>query len=308
MQEPHDLHSFIASSQRLIEEEYVRIQRRATEDPGTAGDQGEENWATLFKSWLPSYFQVVTKGRILTQSGYASPQIDVLVLVPSYPKILLDKKLYLAGGVAAAFECKTTLTAAHVTDAVRTAVALRSNLPAREGNPYLELNSGIIYGLLAHSHSWTGDKSKPVENIENALITADQQYVQHPVQMLDLVCVADLATWRSLKISYLSDTPGQAFTEIGTCNTSYTCGAVGAENQTDYFSPIGLLLSSLFSKLSWAHHEMRNLDQYFREVNLQGSGKGTMRVWNYQSIYSDSVRAGLRNGLLSSNEQWSLVF
>jgi hypothetical protein len=47
----------------------------------------------------------VTKGRILTETGYASPQIDVLILHPSYPKILLDKKMYLSGGVAAAFEC-----------------------------------------------------------------------------------------------------------------------------------------------------------------------------------------------------------
>src|SRR4029078_7661390 len=106
MEDPHDIHDLISSSQRAIEQEYARIQKRVTEDPGTAGDQGEENWASLFRVWLPSYLHVVTKGRILTESGYASPQIDLLVLAPCYPKILLDKKLYLAAGVAAAFECK----------------------------------------------------------------------------------------------------------------------------------------------------------------------------------------------------------
>jgi len=75
-------------------EEYDRIQKRATEDPETAGDQGEENWATLLRQWLPSY-----------------------------PQILLDKKLYLAGGVAVAFECKTTLKAAHVKATDETAVS-----------------------------------------------------------------------------------------------------------------------------------------------------------------------------------------
>src|ERR1700733_122707 len=118
----HDIHDFVISSQKRIEAEYARIQKRAKEDPGTAGDQGEENWATLLKMWLPAYFLVVTKGRILTETGYASPQIDVLVLLPSYPKILLDKKLYLAGGVAAAFECKTTLKSAHITEAVNTSI------------------------------------------------------------------------------------------------------------------------------------------------------------------------------------------
>ena len=131
--------------------------KRATEDPGTAGDQGEENWATLLRNWLPTYFHIVTKGRILCENGYASPQTDVLVLHPSYPKVLLDKKLYLAGGVAAAFECKTTLKASHVKEAVETAANIRKNLPKREGTPYKELNSNIIYGLLAHSHSWKND-------------------------------------------------------------------------------------------------------------------------------------------------------
>jgi hypothetical protein len=147
----HDIHDFIISSQKDIEKEYTRIQKRAVKDPGTAGDQGEENWATMLRAWLPSYFHIVTKGRILTESGYASPQIDVLVLTPSYPRILLDKKLYLAGGVAAAFECKTTLKAEHVQNTVKTSSEIRQNLPKRVGTPYKELNSTIIYGLLAHS-------------------------------------------------------------------------------------------------------------------------------------------------------------
>src|ERR1051326_1818360 len=149
----HDIHDFVRRSQSELQEEYVRIQKRATEDPGTAGDQGEENWATLFREWLPHYFHIITKGRILTDSGYASPQMDVLVLYPSYPRILLDKKLYLSGGVAAAFECKTTLAARHVEEAVETSAALKGSLPKREGSPYKELNAGLIYGLLSHSHS-----------------------------------------------------------------------------------------------------------------------------------------------------------
>src|SRR4051812_5214816 len=93
---PHDIHDFVRKTQEDLQAEYVRIQKRATEDPGTAGDQGEENWATLLRQWLPRYFQVVTKGRILCDNGYASPQIDVLVLYPSYPGMLLDKKLFIS--------------------------------------------------------------------------------------------------------------------------------------------------------------------------------------------------------------------
>src|SRR4051812_20093503 len=163
---PHELFDFVFAVTEDLAREYVRIQKRATEDPGTAGDQGEENWATLFKQWLPSYLHVVTKGRILTESGYASPQMDVLVLSPSYPKMLLDKKLYLAGGVLAAFECKITLKAEHVKAAVETSALLRRNMPKETGSPYRELNSPLIYGVLAHSHSWKGERSTPVENVE----------------------------------------------------------------------------------------------------------------------------------------------
>lgn len=103
----HDIHDFVKESTTTLQAEYERIRKRAAQDPGTAGDQGEENWAELFRQWLPSYLRIVTKGRIITHSGYTSPQVDLLVLVPSYREILLSKKLYLAAGVAAAFECKT---------------------------------------------------------------------------------------------------------------------------------------------------------------------------------------------------------
>ena len=173
----HNIHDFVKSSQRKIEEEYARIQKRAAEDPGTAGDQGEANWAEFLQTWLPSHFQIVTKGRILTESGYASPQVDVIVLLPSYPPVLTDKKLYLAGGVAAAFECKTTLKSEHISAAVKTGAALRQNLRKREGSPHRELNSTIIYGLLAHSHSRKAQQSTPLRNIDRTLWEADREFV-----------------------------------------------------------------------------------------------------------------------------------
>ncbi len=317
MKEKHDIHDFLISAQRDIQEEYDRIMKRATEDPGTAGDQGEENWATLLKNWLPSYFHVVTKGRILCENGYASPQIDVLVLHPSYPKILLDKKLYLAGGVAAAFECKTTLKAVHVKEAVETAASIRKNLPKREGSPYKELNSNIIYGLLAHSHSWKGEKSKPLENVESALWEADGVHVDHPIQQLDFITVSDLATWQSMKSVFLSPTWPHYNEEIrkiygdnGSGTSSYVCAAIGGDRQEEFFTPISVLLSGLFSKLAWTFNDMRELDAYFRKVNMMGSGQGHMRLWPI-TIYSEGIRDRVYNGQLSNGlayDEWHCAF
>lgn len=137
----NELFDYMTSATKQMAERYELIRRRRSEDPGTAGDRGEENWAELFRDWLPQYFQVVTKGRILNHEGKTSPQIDVLVLSPSYPRQLLHEKLYLAGGVEAAFECKTTLEPEHIDKAVSTASAIRKLLPERTGTPYKEMHS-----------------------------------------------------------------------------------------------------------------------------------------------------------------------
>src|SRR5947199_10847939 len=109
----HEIHDFIIFAQRTIEEEYTRIRKRAAEDPGTAGDEGEENWATLLREWLPPAYHVVTKGRIVSSDGSTSPQVDVVILHPAYPLKLREKKLYLSSGVIAALECKLTLRVHH---------------------------------------------------------------------------------------------------------------------------------------------------------------------------------------------------
>src|ERR1700722_12317245 len=168
----HALHTFMAQVTDEMASEYARIYARAAEDPGTAGDEGEENWAGLLREWLPPNYHVRTKGRLLSHDGTMSPQIDVLVLKPSYPLKLLQKKVWLAEGVAAAFECKTTLTAAHVADSVARCATFKGLYKPRTGSPRRELRSPLIYGILAHSHTWKGAASRPVENVNNALSNA----------------------------------------------------------------------------------------------------------------------------------------
>lgn len=46
---PHDLASFLAQETNRLAEEYERMTPRVAEDPGTAGDQGEENWAVILR-------------------------------------------------------------------------------------------------------------------------------------------------------------------------------------------------------------------------------------------------------------------
>ncbi|MGW9431234.1 DUF6602 domain-containing protein, partial [Streptomyces decoyicus] len=140
----HDLEDFVAQTANRLTAEYERIRKR-NDDHGTSGDEGEANWARIvLEQWLPEGYHVVTKGRILSArnsggdpSGLPdiSPQIDVLVLSPYYPKFLVDSevKTYLADGVIAAFECKNTLKAHHLDEAARTAAIVRRLTAPRRG-------------------------------------------------------------------------------------------------------------------------------------------------------------------------------
>lgn len=280
----HDLHDFMQQLSNEMAAEYDRIQKRATEDPGTAGDQGEENWAELLRGWLPRTYEVVTKGRIISQDGLTSPQVDVLVLKSIYPEKLLNKKLYLAAGVAAAFECKTTLTAAHIAEAMETCVKIKNLYPVRTGTPYKELHAPIVYGLLAHSHSWKSANSTPETNIAQKLRESDASHVLHPRQTLDLLCVANLGTWFSGKI-----------TVIDLLHSVYFGHTPSHYDQTEFFTPIGTLISGLSRRLAWEDSSLRSLADYYQNTRISGHSEGNSRVWNL-SIYSENVQRCLQGG------------
>jgi hypothetical protein len=306
----HDLYDFMRQVSAEMSAEYDRIQMRATEDPGTAGDQGEENWAELLRDWIPRTYEVVTKGRIISQEGVTSPQIDVLVLKGAYPKKLLNKKLYLAAGVAAAFECKTTLKASHISEAMENCSTIKSLYPIRSGSPYKELHSPLVYGLLAHSHSWKGENSTPEQNIKQKLHEVDALHINHPRLQLDILCVADLAAWTSSRTTFFGPCHMPDWSTMATIygpNGSATSGYIGHtrehEQQVDQFTPIGVLISYLSQKLAWENPLIRDLADYYRIANIAGSGKGSMRMWP-SSIYSEEIRSRVKAGMLSNGKPW----
>src|SRR5262249_32103931 len=160
----------------------------------------------------PKSFPVVTRGRIIFSNGQASSQLDVLVLNPSYPNGLLDKNLYLAAGVLAAFECKNTLHREHIRLAMRTSAALR-----RLSRADRSVKQHIIYGLLAHSHNIASKRRSPQDVINAALTEADQAEVSDPRDCLDFICVANLGTWTLMRMSVV---PGNS-SSVAAIDTCY---------------------------------------------------------------------------------------
>jgi hypothetical protein len=301
----NDLFDFLQSATEEMSREYCRIQKRAAEDPGTAGDQGEENWATLLRGWLPRTYHIVTKGRILHHDGIASPQVDVLVLRPAYPPALLDKKLYLAGAVAAAFECKTTLKSNHIREAMQSAVEIQRGLPKRTGTPYKELHSTLLCGLLAHSHGWKGKNSTPIENIQDNLYQADLDFVQHPREMLDLVCVADLFTWSTCKIPWARTS---AEPELSP-NTAYGRALEKSLESGDRYTPIGSMIYNLLNKLAWSDQGINEIARYFGLTGHKVGNRLRVRKWDL-SIFTDEVSKAILNKKLTREHrtEWSSVF
>ncbi|HSZ73473.1 MAG TPA: DUF6602 domain-containing protein [Rhizomicrobium sp.] len=282
--QPHDLHTFMAQVTDEISSEYRRIYARAAEDPGTAGDEGEENWATLLREWLPPTYHIETKGRLIGTDGTLSPQIDLLVLKPSYPRKLREKKVWLAGGVAAAFECKTTIRADHIAASAERCRQFKSLFKPRTGTPRRELKSPLIYGTLAHSHAWKEKGSKPVDNI-NRLLGDASAGAAKPSDVTDFLCIADLGTWHTMGVakyeaSWVAPEDAaelqHAFGGPWGVQTATMCSAVGHERQEENFRPIGALIALLTQELAWDDTAVRDLADYYRLANLWGRGRACL--------------------------------
>jgi hypothetical protein len=233
----------------------------------------------LFKNWLPSDYQIVTKGRLVSEKGKASPQVDVIVLYPFYPKHLLDKKLYLTAGVAAAFECKNTLMGSHIVKAVQNSVSIKDLTIYNKGTYKKELYSPIIYGLVCHSHSWKSDDSLTTKIITEKLVQSDQEYCTNPRQCLDFVCVSDLAVWSSLKQPLSLKLYEQYGTQVlkwdegiqsaYALSDKYKFGD-GTESRNN-FTPIGTFLSKLLKRFALSDERLKHFSDYFASVLPKGA-------------------------------------
>jgi hypothetical protein len=301
----HDLYDFMATATADMRAEYERIRKRSLEDPGTAGDQGEENWADLLRGWLPSNYAVCTKGRLLSTSGSTSPQVDVIVLKPGYPTSLRNKKHYLAQGVAAAFECKTTLRLRHVKEFIERCQETKLLFPARTGTPYKELHTPLIYGLLTHSSESSKGRPLNIDQIDKA-IDSNFFCVTHPRYVPDLICVSDLGSWSSSFRTFVGPQTHPNWTDALAASLGPTGGTLGGLFVHAFFEgsrPIGSLIAEAITRLAWEDSTLRPFADYYRSVRLGGVPTGLFKRWT-ESIYTDNVRKRAEAGPLNDKTYW----
>ena len=301
----NDLIDFMLSLQKQMGDEYERISKRAKNNASHAGNEGELNWEKILSNWLPSDYHIVTKVKLMNEIGEMSPEVDIAVLRPFYPKALLEKKLILTAGVVAAFEVKNTLKAHHIKECFEKSVKIRGllkqPLPIYKSHLFKgyesELYSPIIYGILAHSHSWKGKKSKPLDIINDKICECDLQYVTKPNEQLDIICVSDLALWSSLKrplrmeakegINNISWLPGPqtAYALLDADSHKKLSTSYPAQN----FTPIGAMLCKLIDKLASTDERLNELSTYFKQVGLAPAQLFRWRQWPADCLSEESM-------------------
>lgn len=308
----HEFFGFMDSVKQEIAAEYRRITARSVEDPGTAGDRAEENWAAIFRDWLPSNYPVVTKGRIVNANGETSPQVDILVLSPCYPRKLLNQKLYFAGGVVAAFECKLNLRASDFKKVFSNAARVKRLLPSTSGTPFDELHQKPVFGLLAHSAHFSLRKNG-TEKLFEKIFEYETAFAEHPREMLDIICVADTATWilnKAVHIpSFMEPSAEEMLNDFGVkegVSTIYLMqseeeklGELGLDTSGDIFSA---LMYSITRFLAFEDLGIRGFSEY---LTLSGSwgGIGQPTIWDLSVLSSAVVKRLKKKGY--QNDPWS---
>jgi hypothetical protein len=313
----HDFYQFMDEIRAALASEYDRIRQRASEDPGTAGDQVEESWAELLRGWLPANYPIVTKGRLVFPDKSTSPQIDILVLTPSYPLHVRQQKHYFSGGVVAIFECKLTLKKSHIKAAFRTAATIKRRAAefAHEGRdqnaaPYDQLVQLPIGGLLSHSHVWSSDW--PSSIIYHKICECDTEFAEHPRELLDVICVADAGTFNLTKnIDIGPSIPPDIRADLHAINfkeaitTSYT---IQDEHKTDNFPldnrghTLAALIFSLTTRIAWDDPSLRPWAEHLGSLGFFG-GLCKPTFWNSEILPAPMLRK-IRKGRLNDG-RWS---
>jgi hypothetical protein len=297
----HRIHEWFREISREVQQSWERLHAAAVEDPQKAGHGGEATWALLLSRWLPSSYEVATRKYILPETDYAPEphETDIVIFSPGYPEALRGREEILAGGVAAAFNVRLTLNAEGISDGTSRAVKLRRHLEWRYGSVRAELLGPFPVGLLAHSHSWKNEASSPFDNVTAAFVARDDELARHPRECLDVICVADLGTWSTMRTPYARARDGSP-----TCET-----AAMAEELDPSPAPVASFVTHLLRRLSYADPSLRQMAEGLAALQLIGSLAGRIRRWELDLVFSDAVRKQLPARLrLPSDADWLSIY
>jgi hypothetical protein len=209
----------------------------------------------------------------------------LVVFSPGYPEVFRGREEVLAAGVAAAFNLRLTLDADGIRDGTQRAVDARRHLKPRWDTGRRELLGPFPVGLVAHSHRWKGEGSAPLDNVTNAFVDREDELARHPRECLDLLGVADLATWSTARNPWLERPPGAGPPR---CLTS-----VMAAHPDLSPTPVAGFVNQLWRRLSYDDPSLRPMAAGLWALELLGGGGGRGREWELDALFSDRLRQQL---------------
>ncbi|MEU4014885.1 DUF6602 domain-containing protein [Microbacterium sp. NPDC028030] len=269
----------------------------ARTDPQHAGHIAEQTWVAFLKEWLPPSYEVVMRKYIVPEIGDKLFETDIVILRPSYPPALRDDPNIMASGVAAAFSVKSTLKPQGIREAVDSAITLRRSMHVRKGSPRRELHGAYPYGLLSLSHAWQAD---PLSVLKTH-VEAAQASVSHPRELLDFICVPDLACVTAGRVAWV---PGEAMSAMsdGAVNMPVASAGYAFSNPEESIAPVASFIAGLITKLAYHDPALQPLADGFRLTGTQGVGEGMLRRWPLEGIYSAEVLKKLPYRMFSDDE------
>ena len=264
-------HEFFAYMDRVsddIAESLNDIHKRfkKDEDSGTAGARGEKVWADLFEEWLPEDLKIETTAKILFPNGEASPQQDVILLEPNYPRGLLKKNAeYLfSEGVLAAFESRLTVRAADVLEAGKDAAWIKGQYTRHNLDPKI----GPSCGLLGLTHEWKREPSADLsKNLRRTLSIPPR-----PTELMDVCCVVNLDCHvSSVMVCEAASPPGSVWVEADF-------------NRSRFKPPVVGLIAYLWGRVgsSWLPRFVSRAEAHDRGSKGYAGGDRQPRFWSLE--------------------------
>lgn len=311
----------LAGLQRKIERDYARLFAIASEgDPQRAGHGGEYTWVKLLKKWLPTSYKVGTRKYIIPEDGSSPHEWDIVVFRPNCPPHMRKSEAVLAGGVAAAFSVKTTLTRKLIKEELPKAIELKRSMLLRSDGLKDEILPLFPCGILAHSHTWAKSSTKknhrtPSDRVTTALVELEDELVRHPRELIDFVCVADVAAWMTTRVTHLpevampADWPFRPYlskeypwvavtTLLSTAKMPYPDASVLGVNfgsNVSLDSPVGAFITALLVRLSYSDPTLSPIAGSLQVNGTLGLTYGKPRGWSMPEVYSIHRLSGLEH-------------
>jgi hypothetical protein len=238
-------------------------------------------------------------------------ETDLVIFRPSYPKALRKREEVLSGGIAAAFSVKLTLDAAGIRDGFERARDIRRAQVVLGGTPRREMLGSFPVGILAHSHEWKAEASTPLDNVTRNCMDRDNELCSHPRETVDLICVADLATWSTMRVPYVPPvaamhTPGVSERQT---REGYAVSAIAGTDPAGTPSPVASFLANLLARLSYDDPTIAPLASSYSAMGSHGRGAGAQRMWELADVFSSDVLQKLSiRGLQGAGDSWGTVF